>query len=892
MSLDAVGPEAAPPSRLDLAVIAALCLWLVVPGVLLRNWWVEDAGIAFSYARNLALGDGLVAFPGGERIEGYSDPLWIALLGAGRWIELDPFGFSKVLGGLFAAACVPTAYFVGRRLDVPGPAWLGRLIPLSVAALVAFNAQHAIWASAGLENALFSCLLGLGALLLVRELERPQFPWSAVVFFGLAITRPEGASYGALALGVTAWMRVGRDPLGPSLGYIARWIVSFVAPFAVYHAVRYDYFALPFAMPYYAKVVDESFRTHDWTTRSWTYLLEWATGLGWAWFLPILWIGVAGRGKRAIAVFVWAAALGVALARGYTPAVGEVRIGLMVGLAATFGLVALWRSRLTVKPADGAVRLLCTGSVVLTVAFSVSARGDWMAGYRWFSLLVVPLSLLMALGAGEVAGWVSQGDRSGRSGLAAGVYGLLIAGPVLWNLAYLASYVRSPEPMTPESTHKRVRTLKEVAATVHLERPWVTLDHAMGGQTYWAPPQGRAVDLFGLTDVIFALHRPVKDFNVRYVLNTGGPTTDAGFPFDFAHVDDNLPKNALFKRQFVPLTRAKGKTWNDWMNRSLITSPAWPGDTSRSAAFEGGPQLVGFTVRSPSVSEGLYVEFGLGRPEGTVSDLKLRVRLHGPAEATFDADLGYGMLPPAEWRPDEVYMGRYAFKLPKDLPTGDYALAFAVDGPNGPLLATEVKGGEAVDAGVDAGEARFADVVHVVADAEAVTRSQQDSDRAVAMAQAGDCDGAEAAWWDAVEDLPLNAKWDQAMHRRAEAPFGACWAGAAAKEQELSAQIADLRRARQWDAVSPEAYAVGATIADATWAAAMAARDAGDDAKALALFQAIVTADPRRSWARRFAEEARSTLLAVEPVKAAKRGRTLGADPPEDPAPGADGRPE
>ena len=39
----------------------------------------DDAMISMRYARNLARGYGLVWNPGGERIEGYTNPLWVSL---------------------------------------------------------------------------------------------------------------------------------------------------------------------------------------------------------------------------------------------------------------------------------------------------------------------------------------------------------------------------------------------------------------------------------------------------------------------------------------------------------------------------------------------------------------------------------------------------------------------------------------------------------------------------------------------------------------------------------------------------------------------------------------------------------------------------------------------
>ena len=35
----------------------------------LWEWYIEDAAISFTYAKNLAEGNGLVVFPGGERVD-------------------------------------------------------------------------------------------------------------------------------------------------------------------------------------------------------------------------------------------------------------------------------------------------------------------------------------------------------------------------------------------------------------------------------------------------------------------------------------------------------------------------------------------------------------------------------------------------------------------------------------------------------------------------------------------------------------------------------------------------------------------------------------------------------------------------------------------------------
>src|SRR5205823_2454437 len=63
------------------AVLVPIILF-VLHAAPLGTWLIDDAGISFAYARSLATGQGLVAQPGTEPVEGFSNPLWTFLLAA------------------------------------------------------------------------------------------------------------------------------------------------------------------------------------------------------------------------------------------------------------------------------------------------------------------------------------------------------------------------------------------------------------------------------------------------------------------------------------------------------------------------------------------------------------------------------------------------------------------------------------------------------------------------------------------------------------------------------------------------------------------------------------------------------------------------------------------
>ena len=80
-----------------------LFLTLVLLGAHAREYafLTDDAFISFRYARNLAEGNGLVFNPGLERVEGYTNFLWVLILAGFDWMGLAPEHIANVLTLLF-----------------------------------------------------------------------------------------------------------------------------------------------------------------------------------------------------------------------------------------------------------------------------------------------------------------------------------------------------------------------------------------------------------------------------------------------------------------------------------------------------------------------------------------------------------------------------------------------------------------------------------------------------------------------------------------------------------------------------------------------------------------------------------------------------------------------
>jgi hypothetical protein len=231
------------PAILGGALVGALYL---VHASLFGNYIADDAGISLAYARNIVSGFGPVLYPGGEAVEGYSNPLWVVLLGIGAALRLDAADgvpLMKALGLLFGAATLLTTT-IAARTAYPDDRRVTWLAPALLAALTPF----VFWTVSGLENSLYAFLLVTAATLQLRELEQPERrPWSAVALAAVSLTRPEG-------IGFAAAFAVHRLVCGDHRARLLRWVALFSMIYAAFLAGRFIVFGDWLPNTYYAKV--------------------------------------------------------------------------------------------------------------------------------------------------------------------------------------------------------------------------------------------------------------------------------------------------------------------------------------------------------------------------------------------------------------------------------------------------------------------------------------------------------------------------------------------------------------------------------------------------------------------------------------------------------------
>jgi hypothetical protein len=220
---------------------------------LFGEWIVDDAGISFVYARNLAAGHGLVSQPGLPPVEGFSNPLWIFLTALLFKLGLfDPVLTPKLLGVALTGGLFLALQGALRRLDPAGGA-----VALVALGLLALNTSFTVWTISGLESPLFVLLIVLLLGVLVRERTEGPRPWlpaaAGALAAGIALTRPDGLLYAGLYPLLTLGAEGRPVRIGAAAGRIARFAAVFLVLFGGYLAFRLAYFGDPQPNTYYAK---------------------------------------------------------------------------------------------------------------------------------------------------------------------------------------------------------------------------------------------------------------------------------------------------------------------------------------------------------------------------------------------------------------------------------------------------------------------------------------------------------------------------------------------------------------------------------------------------------------------------------------------------------------
>jgi arabinofuranosyltransferase len=247
-------------------LFTAVCL-AVLLGIVIHNAWLcDDAFITFRSVDNLLSGYGLV-WNVGERVQAFTHPLWLFLLGAGAALTSSLFFTAFALGIL----CTGVAFVLLARAARFRPAFV-----LVITAACGLSVAFTTFATSGLENPLVHILLASFFLTLLAQPEDPP-PSSlfspSLIMALLYLARPDAILL-PLPLYVYGLLRVwSRERTGTNTRRILGWCTLGQLPAIGWSLFSLFYFGSIFPNTAHAKL-NHGIPVHELVEIGWVYITE------------------------------------------------------------------------------------------------------------------------------------------------------------------------------------------------------------------------------------------------------------------------------------------------------------------------------------------------------------------------------------------------------------------------------------------------------------------------------------------------------------------------------------------------------------------------------------------------------------------------------------------
>lgn len=613
---------------------AILCLFGSHVG---RSWdfTVDDAGITFSYARNIANGFGMVLTPGAERVEAATNFLWVLLL-----VPAEPLGMThellaKILGmslaaGALAAIAMFPAVAYRRR-----PAYYDLVAPLVAATF----AHSALWCTSGLENGLVQFLVALSLVLVAHEENNPEaLPWSAVTLSALFATRPDGGLY----LGAIGLVRAARASLKGLRRQDVRWALGLVLGVGGLEVFRLAYFAWPVPNSFYIKRSTYFYGKDliDLRSEGWSYVGAWLE---------------AYKLKHALALAPLA----------------------LLGVRAMTARVAL---------------LACVAAGMFLPVYS---HGDWMEEFRFLTFVAPLVALSIAEGVRGVTRLpLALAPRSLQTLLALGLtplaaYVVLSQSARAWPGRFQVT--RTHNTLEFSLVRQRGRYLNLASRMFGIENG-TDLDPDVGGTAYDSGLQ--IVDLYGLGEVAVAhTHGANPSGEREFIFRERRPTYIHlhGAWFGYSGLDRSEELEHLYLRLPIVIG-TEHEDASNWVSREALAAP-WTETAERGPPLSthGPCWLDGYTLSATALDPGERLLTELTFSGSHAGQPGVLVAQRQPSGPQVEAALrpGAEIIPPSAFLAGE----RARVRAPLTLSAGTWELRWRGEGAEAVLATVTVAPG-------------------------------------------------------------------------------------------------------------------------------------------------------------------------------------------------------
>jgi hypothetical protein len=255
-----------------LAIVTAISgTWLAQQQLDQPLTGIDDANIFFTYASNLAEGEGFVYNQGGERVEGFTSLLWTLICAVAFLVSARPepllLGISTLL---LATALYQSSRFLAESITKQDREtrtdWLTLTMLLALAAWALATPRFMVWTTVTLmDTGLWCTVFSCGTIAFSRAARHADSSWARDwPLFGwtvaMLLTRPEAMLIVLVWIGSLALVRLSSTG-GAEGNLLARlWshcrvpLLGYVLTLGALTLFRLVYFGYPLPNTFYAKV--------------------------------------------------------------------------------------------------------------------------------------------------------------------------------------------------------------------------------------------------------------------------------------------------------------------------------------------------------------------------------------------------------------------------------------------------------------------------------------------------------------------------------------------------------------------------------------------------------------------------------------------------------------
>ncbi len=146
----------------------------------------DDAMVSMRYAKNLAEGQGLLWNPGGEHVEGFTNPLWVMVMALAHLLPVSAPHVSLIIQILAVGILLVNLFVCKKIADLISDN--STFVALCATTFIAFYLPLNNWSLQGMEVSLATLLLSSSVFLALKSLRSDQFSYSLLLLLALLPT--------------------------------------------------------------------------------------------------------------------------------------------------------------------------------------------------------------------------------------------------------------------------------------------------------------------------------------------------------------------------------------------------------------------------------------------------------------------------------------------------------------------------------------------------------------------------------------------------------------------------------------------------------------------------------------------------------------------------------